>query len=177
MIYCENVVKYCGRSIFFFNSSSNFNNYYFFSSYFRQWHCHNCHQFFFPISAMALPQLVFSQQVWAAGISVMWLQKFKIFSLPLFLSLSYFCWFSAIPLPKFNLFPQFSKQFGTVPVTQINSGFSNIQPRPSLVTRPWRPRSSGLVWVAHRSYSPSSSQPLAKPSLRSHSWPLQPHGS
>ena len=93
------------------------------------------------------------------------------------LSLSYFCWFSAIPLPKFNLFPQFSKQFGTVPITQINSGFSNIQPRPSLVTRPWRPRSSGLVWVAHRSDSASSSQPQAKPSLRSHSWPLQPHGS
>ena len=89
MIYCENVVKYCGRSIFFFNSSSNFNNYYFFSSYFRQWHCHNCHQFFFPISAMALPQLVFSQQVWAASFSVMWLPKFKIFSLPLFLFLSH----------------------------------------------------------------------------------------
>ena len=75
--------------------------------------------FYFLISAMALPQLVFGQQVWTAGISVMWLPKFIIFSLPLFLFLSHtFIEFrqhrcrnslSFLVLPKFTLFPQFPK--------------------------------------------------------------------
>ena len=44
-----------------------------------------------------------------------------------------------------------------------------VPPRPSLATRPQRPRSPGLVRVTHCFDSTLSSQPQAKPSLRSHS--------
>ena len=65
---------------------------FFFPSHFWQWHCPNYQIFFFPISAMALPQLVFfffRHGIWAAGISITPLPKFKIFSLSLFLFLSH----------------------------------------------------------------------------------------
>ena len=103
---------------------------FFFSSHFWQWHCHNsiqffphfrqchCHNyqkknfFFFPISAMALPQLLFYTgpgMNLGRGISVTALPKFLFFLSPTFsLSLSYICWISATLLPKFFLFPQFS---------------------------------------------------------------------
>ena len=105
---------------------------FFFSSHFRQWHCHNSIQFFsifgnaiatitkkknfffFPISAIALPQLLFfSTQAQDGqefgqrnfGNSV---AEIPLLSLsPFCLSLSYFCWISVTLLPKFFLFPQF----------------------------------------------------------------------
>ena len=104
---------------------------FFFSSHLRQWHSHNSIQFFspifgnanatitkkknffffFPISAMTLPQLLFYTgpgRNLGRGISVTALPKFLFFLSPTFsLSLSYFCWISATLLPKFFLFPQF----------------------------------------------------------------------
>ena len=53
MIYCENIVNV---TLFFY--SPQISEPHFFSPHFRQCHCHNCYNFFFPISAMALPQLV-----------------------------------------------------------------------------------------------------------------------
>ena len=54
MIYCENIVNVG----LFFLLLPRFRNHFFVFPNFRQCHCHNCYKFFFPISAMALPQLV-----------------------------------------------------------------------------------------------------------------------
>ena len=86
-----------------------------FFPHFRQCHCHNYQKkkkfFFFPISAMALPQLLFYTGLGmnlGRGISVTALPKFLFFLSPTFsLSLSYFCWILATLLLKFFLFPQF----------------------------------------------------------------------
>ena len=54
MIYCENIVNV---TLFFY--SPQISEPHFLSPHFRQCHCHNCYKFFFfPISAMALPQVV-----------------------------------------------------------------------------------------------------------------------
>ena len=125
-------------ALFFFNSSLGFGNHFFFSSHFRQWHCHNCHNFFsLPYFGNGIATIGFlwapnkhqhtsstshplSQHVWVTGILVMWLPKFKIFSLPLFLFFSHtFVRISATPLPKFILFLQFSKWLVTVPINKL----------------------------------------------------------
>ena len=68
--------------------------------------------FFFPFSAMVLPQLLFfnwTGSILGRGISVTVLPKFLCFLSPPFsFSLSYFCWISATLLPKFFLSPQFT---------------------------------------------------------------------
>ena len=105
MIYCENIVNVT----LFFLLSPDFRTTFPPPPHFRQCHCHNCYNFFFPISTMALLQLVchiffFFFSLWALhahfipgqqeldrGISVFTLLKFNIFSLPPFSSfLSYF---------------------------------------------------------------------------------------
>ena len=55
MIYCENIVKIlCTWQLFFYS----FTDFIIFFFHFRQWDCHNCqNNFFFTLSAMALPQL------------------------------------------------------------------------------------------------------------------------
>ena len=121
---------------------------FFSSSHFWQWHCHN----------WFLNQQEFR---WCHCRN----SKF---------SLSYFCWISATPLPKFTffpqfpkllwtvtimqinsellpkfiLFPQFRKLLWTVTIMQINSKFSNIQPKDS----PNSPKSDSRhgVWTAWR---------------------------
>ena len=68
---CKNIVDV---AIFFFNSSPDFGNQYlfiFFPPIFGNGIATIATKIFFPISAMALLQLVFGQQIWAAGISVM----------------------------------------------------------------------------------------------------------
>ena len=55
MIYCENIVNI---TLFFFYSPQISEPPFFFFPHFQQCHCHNCYNIFFPISAMALPQLV-----------------------------------------------------------------------------------------------------------------------
>ena len=57
MICCESIIKYYERNTFLKISSQISATIFFFSSHFRQWHCHNSIQFFFPFSAMPLPQL------------------------------------------------------------------------------------------------------------------------
>ena len=143
MICCENVIKYCGRNTFFFNSSPDCNHYF----------------FFLPFSAMALPLFFFFTPYFDNGIATIGfslgtshfehftstrlaglgsmnfgnvITEIQNFLSPTFsLSLSYFCWISTTPMPKFTLFPQFPKWLETVPITQINSRFSNIQRKDS----------------------------------------------
>ena len=104
MIYCENIVNVT----LFLLLSPDFGTT-FFPPHFRQCHCHNFYNFFFPISTMALPQLVcqnifFFFSLWALhahlshpsrrigqrnfGIHVAEIQHFL--SPPFFSSLSYF---------------------------------------------------------------------------------------
>ena len=66
MIYCKNIMNV---TLCFFTFPRFWNHFFFL--HFRQCHCHNCYNFFFPISAMTLPQLVcqifffFSFSLWA----------------------------------------------------------------------------------------------------------------
>ena len=53
MIYCKNIMNV---TLCFFTFPRFWNHFFFLP--FRQCHCHNCYNFFFPISAMTLPQLV-----------------------------------------------------------------------------------------------------------------------
>ena len=139
MIYCENIVKILCTWQLFFYSFTDFiiffsifgngmvtiaktiffdkTNFFF---HFRQCHCHNYKKkkkiIYFPILAMASPQLLFFStqdtgpgRNLGIGISVTALPKFLFFLSPTFsFSLSYFCWISVILLPKFFLFPQFA---------------------------------------------------------------------
>ena len=89
---------------------------YFFSSHFRQWHCHNCQIFFFPIIWFSLRTLTFWAPTRAVGMgrrncgnTIAENQKFL--SPTFYLSLSNFCLISAIVLPQFTLFPQIAKQY------------------------------------------------------------------
>ena len=141
MIYCKNIMNV---TLCFFTFPRFWNHFFFL--HFRQCHCHNCYNFFFPISAMALPQLVcqfffsfhfrHSMHTRAAeldtGNSVSPLLKFNIFSLHLFLLLSHtFGWISVTVIPKFNLSPQNPKKVWIVLITQINFRFCNINPKDS----------------------------------------------
>ena len=114
MIYCENIVN---GTLFFF-TLPRFRNHIFSPPIFGNAIATLVTNFFPPISAMALPQLVcqffFSfhfrhfTHTWAAelgtGNSVSPLPKFNIFSLHLFLLLSHtFGWISVTVIPKFNL--------------------------------------------------------------------------
>ena len=70
----------------FFLLIHRFHNFFF---HFRQWHCHNCqNKFFFPFSAMALPQLLFffnwTSSILDRRISVTVLPKFLCFLSPSF---------------------------------------------------------------------------------------------
>ena len=89
------IVKILWTRQLFFLLIHRFHNFFF---YFRQWHCHNCQNkyiyIFFPISAMALSQLLFFNwpgSILGRGISVTVLSKFLFFLSPPFsLSLSSF---------------------------------------------------------------------------------------
>ena len=139
---CKNIVDV---ALFFFKFlTCDFGNHYF---------------FFLPFLAMALPQLpifffLFRQchcHIWfslraltlraptrAAG---MGRRNFgdgvaenkKFLSPTFYLSLSNFCWISAMVLPQFTFFPQIAKKVETVLITPINFKFSNIQPKDSLL--------------------------------------------
>ena len=86
----------------------------FFSSHFRQWHCHNCQKKFSPIIWFSLHALTLRAPTRAAGMgrkncgnTIAENQKFL--SPTFYLSLSNFCWISAIVLPQFTIFPQITE--------------------------------------------------------------------
>ena len=105
----------------------------FFPSHFRQCHCHNYQKkisFFFPISVMALSQLVFLARTGnlGRGISITALPKFKIFLSPTFpLSLSVVAKIQNLSLSNFSSFSLLLLlNFGNT-VTKILSLFSFCQ--------------------------------------------------
>ena len=145
MIYCENIVN---GTLFFF-TLPRFRNH-IFSPPFSAMPLPQLLQFFSPISAIALPQLVCQNFFFSfhfghsthtshtrtvkldRGISVSTLPKFNIFSLHLFLLLSHtFGWILAMVIPKFNLSPHNPKKVSTVLITQIKFKFYDINPKNS----------------------------------------------
>ena len=119
---CKNIVDI---TLFFLKFLPRFRQplFFFFSPIFGNGIATN---FFPPISAMALPQLVSVNRNFSNVIT-----EIQNFLSPTFsLSLTYFCWI----LTTLTLFPQFPKELITMPITQINSEFNNIQPKDSFST-------------------------------------------
>ena len=122
---------------FFFNSSPDFNNHYFILFFFLPFSANGiatiATNFFFPYFGNGITTIDFRSAGFGSrnfGNAITEIQNFLSHTFSLFLS--YFCWISVTPLPKFTFFPQFPKKLGIIPRTQINSKFSNSRSKDSI---------------------------------------------
>ena len=65
--YFGNAIVTIAKNLYPYFSNAIAANYFFFSSHFRQWHCHNCQIFFFPIIWFSLRALTLRAPTRAAG--------------------------------------------------------------------------------------------------------------